>query len=108
MEETLGQNFIVPKYDIVYKQTVEAAEVYGGFRQVTPGTGDSQYLVVRIQLPNETVQNVSLEVTEQSLTLFAKRHRLHLELPHAVDEKQTRASWRNGTLEVTVRRSDVE
>ncbi|CAL6014097.1 Pre-RNA_processing PIH1/Nop17 family protein [Hexamita inflata] len=108
VEETLGINFKAPKYEIIYKQTVEASEVYGGFGQMTPSTMDSQWLVIRIQLPGEQMKNIDVELTEQTLTLFSKIHRLHLELPHVINEKSAKAKWNNGSLEITVRRKDVE
>lgn len=108
VEETLGVNFKAPKYDIIYKQQVEASEVYGGFQQMTPSTIDSQYLVIKIQLPNETMKNIDVELTQNSLTLFGKYHRLYLELPNPVNEKSAKARWNKGVLEITARRTDIE
>lgn len=101
-------DFKTPQYEVIYKQQVEASEVYGGFQQMTPSSMDSQFLVIRIKLPNENVKNVDVELTEQTLTLFSKYHRLHLELPHPIIESTARAKWSRSQLEITVRRKDIE
>lgn len=107
IEDTFGKGFKAPEYSFAYKQRVEAAEVYGGFSGQTPSNADSQYLVVRFALPGEDGKDVDLDVTETTLTLYAKHHRLHLTLPHPIDPKSVKASFTNQTLRVTLQRIDV-
>lgn len=107
IEDTFGKGFKAPEYSFAYKQRVEAAEVYGGFTGQTPSNADSQYLTIRFALPGEAGKDVDLDVTETTLTLYAKYHRLHLTLPHPVDPKTVKASFTNQTLRVTLQRIDV-
>eukprot|EP00702_Spironucleus_salmonicida_P003142 EST44433.1 pre-RNA processing PIH1/Nop17 family protein [Spironucleus salmonicida] len=106
VEQTLGMNFKAPKYDIIYKQQVEPSEVYGGFQQLTPSSADSQFLVIKIEVPGEVFRNLDVEITKNTLTLFGKLHRLHLELPHEINEKSAKAKFQNHVLTVEVRRID--
>ena len=67
--------------------------MYGGFAGMTPSCADSQFLIVRIKLPGEVFANLDVTITKSTLTLFAKTHRLHLELPHDVLEKTAKAKF---------------
>lgn len=69
---------------------------------MTPSSIDSQFLVIKIELPNENFSNVEVDLTKSSLVLFAKFHRLYLELPHQILEKTAKAKFSNSVLEITV------
>ncbi|GCA63679.1 PIH1 domain-containing protein 3 [Kipferlia bialata] len=73
-----GEGFKAPKYDILYQQDVSPQEVYGGFQQMSPSLADSQFLILRVQLPDEKVSDVDVDAKESQVTLFAKHHRLQV------------------------------
>jgi len=105
--EGFADGYEAPEYEISYKQTVSASEVYGGFQGVSPSAADSDTLVVTIQLPGERPGDVDLRVGPTSLTLYARRHRLYLELPDRVREKGVHARFSQGALRVEMRREDA-
>lgn len=107
VEDTFGKGFKAPAYSFTYKQKVEVAEVYGGFSGQTPSNADSQYLIIRFNLPGEVGTDIDLDVTETTLTLYAKYHRLHLALPHPVDPRTVKASFADQELRVTLHRVDI-
>lgn len=106
IESNFGVGFKCPDYDIKYRQSVSAAEVYGAFGGLTPSLADSQYLILTISLPGERPADVDLDITETTLTLYAKHHRLHMELPHPVNDKKIKAKFIGNKLEVVLERID--
>lgn len=107
IEESFGKGFQVPGYDVSYKQTVDASEVYGGFSGMAPSIADSQQYIVTVDLAGENPRDVDLDVTSSTLTLYGKVYRLHLELPHTVLEDKTRASYQGSKLRVVLTRNDI-
>ncbi|TNJ27892.1 pre-RNA processing PIH1/Nop17 family protein [Giardia muris] len=107
IESDFGLGFKCPEYDFKYRQSVSAAEVYGAFGGLTPSLADSQYLILTIALPGERPADVDLDITEKTLTLYAKHHRLHMELPHPVNDKKIKAKFTGTKLEITLERTDI-
>ena len=64
------------------------------------------------ELPGVEKQDIRLHATERTLTISvdAKERKYHkeLELPAEVDPKSARSSYKNGVLEVTLRRVEEE
>ena len=69
----------------------------------TTGTASCEDMVVNVQLPGETQNQVNLEVTRQRLDVRSSRYRLSLPMPHPVDPESSRAEWLNSVLIVTLR-----
>jgi len=69
----------------------------------TTGTASCEDIVVSIQLPGETQNQVNLDVTRQRLDVRSSRYRLSLPMPHPVDPDSSRAEWLDSVLIVTLR-----
>jgi len=69
----------------------------------TTGTASCEDMVVSIQLPGETQNQVNLDVTRHRLDVRSPRHRLSLPMPHPVDPDSSRAEWLDSVLIVTLR-----
>jgi HSP20 family molecular chaperone IbpA len=69
----------------------------------TTGTASCEDMVVSIQLPGETQNQVKLDVTRHRLDVRSPRYRLSLPMPHPVDPDSSRAEWLDSVLIVTLR-----
>lgn len=105
--EGFGDGYKAPDYELSYKQTVSASEVYGGFQGISPSAADADTLVATIRLPGERPADVDLRVSPTALTLYARQHRLYLELPERVREAGVKARFSQGVLRVEMRREDA-
>ena len=94
-----------PHYEIKYKQSVTAEEMYLQMGMKTPATASCEDMVVEIKLPKENRRHVDLHVSNQVLELRSPLYRLSLPLPHPVDDKSTKATWNSDKdiLNVTLR-----
>ncbi|CAL1684744.1 unnamed protein product [Lasius platythorax] len=95
----------VPEYEMKFKQTVTAEDVYLGMGFKTPSTASCEWLSVLVKLPQETREKVELSVESEAIDVRSPRYRLHLPTPHPVDPNASSAKWHNdtSTLEITLR-----
>ncbi len=71
-----------------------------------------RHVYVTVELPGAAKDAIDLEATERTLSLVAPRtgapaYRLWVELPSPVDPGSARATYRNGILDVTLRRAST-
>ncbi|XP_020294661.1 protein PIH1D3 [Pseudomyrmex gracilis] len=95
----------VPEYEMKFKQSVTAEDIYLGMGFKTSSTASCEWLSVLVKLPEETREKVELSVESEAIDVRSPRYRLHLPTPHTVDPNASSAKWHNdtSTLEVTLR-----
>lgn len=69
-----GDNRERPKYEILYKQTVDTNVVYLGLDfEKDPSSSSAECLVVKIELPKEkSISNLNIDVTPYSIALTSE------------------------------------
>ncbi|KAL1496937.1 hypothetical protein ABEB36_007985 [Hypothenemus hampei] len=82
-----------PKWEISYRQSVTASDMFLGMSFKTPATSSCENMVISIHLPGENRQNVDLKIDRQKLRLSSPKYILDLELPHPVDPKRGNAQF---------------
>ncbi|XP_030746660.1 protein PIH1D3 [Sitophilus oryzae] len=82
-----------PKWDISYRQSVTATDVFLGMGFKNPSTSSCENMVVTIDLPGESRQNVDLKVEKEKLILISPRFFLDIKLPQPVDPKKGNAQF---------------
>ncbi|KAG7208826.1 hypothetical protein KM043_015014 [Ampulex compressa] len=95
----------VPEYEMKYKQSVTAEDVFLGIGFKTPSSASCEWLSVLVKLPQETREEVELSVESEAIDVRSPRYRLHLPTPHPVDPNASSANWQaeTSTLEITLR-----
>jgi len=94
-----------PKYDIIYKQTVNTGDVYLGMSGKSNSSLSCDHLLVKIWLPNTNLKEIGLEVKEQSIHVQTPNYLLNHILPYKVDKDHSEAKWdkEKGILLVTLK-----
>ncbi|KAM3137934.1 hypothetical protein pb186bvf_010015 [Paramecium bursaria] len=82
-----------PEVEVMYKQSVAAEDVYGGWSGIDPSSLKCQALLLKIQLPNTKGSELQLEVYKQELVLQTTKYYLDYILPYQVQEKNGKAKW---------------
>eukprot|EP00062_Callorhinchus_milii_P026144 gi/632987915/ref/XP_007882823.1/ PREDICTED: protein PIH1D3 [Callorhinchus milii] len=93
-----------PEYEILFKQRVGTEDVFLGVSRKDGSTACCEDMVIRINLPDTKLSDVTLDVNDRFLTLRSPHYKLGLHLPHAVDSKNGKAQLISSTslLEVTL------
>ncbi|XP_066152475.1 dynein axonemal assembly factor 6 isoform X2 [Euwallacea fornicatus] len=91
-----------PKWDISYRQSVTASDVFLGMGFKTPATSSCENMVVTIDLPGENWHNVDLKIETNKLILISPKFSLELSLPHQVDPKRGGAKFDKDTETLVV------
>ncbi|XP_042196596.1 protein PIH1D3 [Callorhinchus milii] len=91
-------------YEILFKQRVGTEDVFLGVSRKDGSTACCEDMVIRINLPDTKLSDVTLDVNDRFLTLRSPHYKLGLHLPHAVDSKNGKAQLISSTslLEVTL------
>ncbi|KAM5146068.1 dynein axonemal assembly factor 6 [Mantella aurantiaca] len=73
-----------------------------GLSRKDPSSACCEDMVIRIQLPDTKVSDVSLDVRKKYINLCSPKYKLGLHLPHAVNETSGKAKFlaETGTLEL--------
>ncbi|OQV16518.1 putative Protein PIH1D3 [Hypsibius exemplaris] len=90
LEQSLDQEdcsgfYAEPKYDVIYKQSVKAEDLFLGLSTKNPSTACCDCLLVRIWLPNTQIRDIALDVQPNILKCKTEKFKLSLPLPHPVD-----------------------
>lgn len=96
---------LTPEFEVLYKQSVSASDVYMGFNPLKDTSSAScDCLVIRIVFPKTRFADVTLEVTATALKASTSKYKLLLNLPHTVDEEKGKAQWlaKDCTLKITL------
>ncbi|CAI9609004.1 unnamed protein product [Staurois parvus] len=93
-----------PEFEILFKQRVSSEDLFLGLSRKDPSTACCEDMVIRIQLPDTKVSDVSLDVKKTHINLCTPKYKLGLHLPHAVNEQSGQAKFLadTGTLELTL------
>ncbi|XP_069800359.1 dynein axonemal assembly factor 6 [Dendropsophus ebraccatus] len=93
-----------PEHEMHFKQRVRSEDIFLGMSRKDPSTACCEDLVVKIQLPNTKVSDISLDIRRKFLDLRTPKYKLGLHLPYPVNEKTGKAQFRvdTETLEVTL------
>merc|ERR1739848_395438 len=75
---------VEPKYDILLRQDIGATDMYLNLGDRDPGSDHCDQLVVKVQMPDTELKNITLEVLEDRLLVQSPKYRLNLALPHRV------------------------
>ncbi|KAL0117488.1 hypothetical protein PUN28_010363 [Cardiocondyla obscurior] len=62
-----------PEYEMKFKQTVRAEDVFLGLGFKTPGTASCEWLSVLVKLPRETREEVELSVESEAIDVRSPR-----------------------------------
>jgi hypothetical protein len=102
--KTKGDDRKEPKYDILLRQDIGSQDLYLNLGDRDPGSDHCDQLVVKVQLPDTELKNITLEVLEDRLLIQAPKYRLNLALPHRVKKDDGKAEWEKlkATLKVTL------
>ncbi|XP_076271285.1 dynein axonemal assembly factor 6 [Rhynchophorus ferrugineus] len=82
-----------PKWDVSYRQSVSATDVFLGMGFKTPSTSSCENMIVTIRLPGEKRQNIDLKIEAEKLVLVSPKYFLDMNLPHPVDPKKGNAEF---------------
>ncbi|GAB5353639.1 hypothetical protein AAMO2058_000051900 [Amorphochlora amoebiformis] len=86
-----------PEYDILYKQSVNAEDVYLNMGFKDPSSISCDTLVVKIKLPGEPLSKIDINLTESVAHVRSPKYKLYLDLPRKVDDKNGKAEFDNKT-----------
>ncbi|KAK2954680.1 putative PIH1D3 like protein [Blattamonas nauphoetae] len=95
---------IEPQYDILFKQSVGAEDVFFGLSGKVPSIDSCDSILLKISLPGENVKEISTELAPRLFTLRSPKFKLTVGLPRVVKDKEGRAEWdpKKSLLSVTV------
>ncbi|XP_015926642.1 dynein axonemal assembly factor 6 [Parasteatoda tepidariorum] len=83
-----------PSYELIYRQSVTADDIYLQLSNKNPGSNSCENLVFKIQLKDTTsIEEITLKITAHSLLCTTKIYYLNLELPKNVDPGKCSAKW---------------
>merc|ERR1719488_137066 len=102
--KTKGDDRVEPKYDILLRQDLGAQDMYLNLGDRDPSSDHCDTIVVKVQMPDTELKNISLEVLDDRILVQAPKYRLNLALPHRVKKDDGKAEWEKlkQTLKVTV------
>ncbi|XP_077163994.1 dynein axonemal assembly factor 6 [Paroedura picta] len=94
-----------PEYEILFKQQVGTEDLFLGMSRKDPSTACCEAMLVKIQLPDTKISDITLDIKEKVLDLRSSKKKLLLHLPHPVDPNSGKARFlpEKGTLEITLR-----
>ncbi|XP_069129554.1 dynein axonemal assembly factor 6-like [Argopecten irradians] len=94
-----------PEYEILYKQAVTSEDMFLQMGNKNPATASCEDMVVKIQLPDTKISDMTLDVKSKFLDCRTPKLKLGLHLPHPVDHESGKAKWDSdkGELSVTLR-----
>ena len=82
-----------PRYDISYKQSVSAEDVFLGMGDKSPASEDCEAMVVKVHFPGCKLSELELNVTQQKFVAESRELKLSTFLPLPVKHKQGDAKW---------------
>jgi len=82
-----------PRYDIHYKQSVSAEDVFLGLGDKSPASEDCEAMVVKVIFPACKLSDLELNVTERKFLAESRNLRLCMFLPLPVHHKSGKAKW---------------
>ncbi|XP_018432467.1 PREDICTED: protein PIH1D3 [Nanorana parkeri] len=82
-----------PEYEILFKQRVSSEDMFLGLSRKDPSTACCEDMVIRVQLPDTNVADVSLDVKKNYINLRTPKYKLGLHLPHTVNDKSGQAKF---------------
>ncbi len=93
-----------PKFDVLYKQSVRPEDMFLGMSGLDPSTAKCQDLLMKVQLPDTKIKEITLDIKEQRVLLQSPKFFLNHALPYKVHEKDCRAKWISDkyVLEITL------
>ena len=88
----------------MYKQSVTSEDIFLGMSEKNPSSQSCNQMVVRVQLPQTTLKDITLDVTTSRLLLRSSKYFLSTYLPQLVDPVAVQAKWdsKKDTLLVTL------
>lgn len=91
----LIENLKTPEYSVVFKQAVAPEDVFLQFSGKTPATFSCEDMIMKIELPEETVgiDQMNLVVEENMVKLKTKIYRLEVQLSQRIEKKQSKAEY---------------
>jgi len=95
-------NRVEPDYEILYKQSVSAEDVYLGLSGKDPSSGSCNELVVRVTMPGVKFSSIDLQVTDSKMYVTSPLHKLFLYLPHRVKSDKGTAKWNSAKSQLSV------
>lgn len=104
VEDDTADGRVKPDYDILYKQSLSAEDVFMNIGMKDGSTEHCEAIVVKVPMPGATMAQVTLDVTPTRLMVRSNRYKLFLHLPHKVNDQQGRAKWdaKTETLAITL------
>ena len=91
-----------PEFDVLFKQTVGAEDVYFGLSGKDNSSNSCDELSIRIKLPNTTLKEISVEVKQQSIHLNCPKYVLNHILPYSVEKDKSNAKWDKAKCLLTI------
>jgi len=82
-----------PRYDISYKQSVSAEDVFLGMGDKSPASEDCEAMVVKVHFPGCKLSELELNVTQQKFVAESRELKLSTFLPLPVKHKKGDAKW---------------
>ena len=91
-----------PEYTIHYRQQVGTEDVYLGLNMVDPSISSADEAVIKVKLPDTSIDDIDLNVQNGYLDLRAPKFRLALKLDYPTKDGDTKAKWNNDEKELTI------
>jgi hypothetical protein len=91
--KTKGDDRVEPKHDILLRQDLGAQDMYLNLGDRDPSSDHCDTIVVKVQMPDTELKNISLEVLDDRILVQAPKYRLNLALPHRVKKDDGKAEW---------------
>lgn len=82
-----------PKWDISYRQSVTASDVFLQMGCKTPATASCEDMVVTVQLPGQKMQNIDIKFRKDNLQVISPDFDLDLPLPQPIHPQKGHAKW---------------
>lgn len=93
-----------PKFEVLYKQNVGIEDVFLGLSGKDNSSNSCDQLLIKISLSNTNLNEIGVEVKEQSIHIQTPSYLLNHILQYKVDKDKTNAKWdkSKGLLLLTV------
>lgn len=82
-----------PIFEIMHRQKIGAEDVYLGLSGMDPSSNKCQEIIMKIQLPNTNIKEVSLDLKQNKIILETPKYFLDHYLPYNIKEKESTAKW---------------